>query len=231
MVIRAFSMPNSSPSAKDTPLRLTRRSLFAGTASLAATALAPATLVAQATQDESELTALGRRFEQALGVYRAAQRHFNACERRCLSEGPDPPPILTEAGPLGHLLRIKGSWWSARELHWLLKDEEERASWPEAQAAYAAALAYEARDRRFRRRIGFRVTERAHEGAIDALHDLGDLILTAPAHSRAELAVQGRVVKFWGKPEWWSRQESHADSCERFAARIIDGVIAMAPPP
>jgi hypothetical protein len=223
-------MPNTLPSAKDTPLRFTRRGLFAGTASLAATALAPAAH-ALPTQVEPELTALGRRFEQALGAYRAAQRTFNACERRYLSEGPDPPPILTDAGTLGHLLRIKGSWWSARELRWLLKDEEERASWPEAQTAHAAALAYEARDRRFRRRIGFRAAERAHEDAIDTLHDLGDLILAAPAQSRAGLAVQGRVVKAWGKPEWWSRQRSHADSCERFAARIIDGVIAMAPPP
>ena len=227
MAIRAFSMPNPSPSAKDTPLRLTRRSLFAGTASLAATALVPTACV-QATQGDAEFTALGVRFEQALSVHEAAQRHFNACERRYLSEGPDPPPILTEAGALGHRLRIKGSWWSARELRWLLKDEEERASWPEAQAAYAVALAYEARDRRFRRRIGFRAAERAHEDAIDALQNLSDLILATPAQSRAGLAVQGRVVKAWGKPEWWSGEESHADLCERFAARVIDRVIAAA---
>jgi hypothetical protein len=218
------------PFGKGYSLRLTRRSLFAGTASLAATALAPA---AQAlpTHDEPELTALGAKFEQALAAYEAARRHFNACERCYLSEGPDPPPMLTEAGPLGHLLRIKGSWWSARELRWLLKDDEERASWPAARDAHVAALAYEARDRRFRRRIGFRAAERAHEDAIDTLHELGNLILATPAQSRAGLAVQGRVVKAWGKPEWWSRQASRADACERFAARIIDSVIAATPPP
>ena len=51
-------MPNPSPSAKDTPLRLTRRSLFVGSASLAAATLAPAAL-ALPTQDDAELTALG----------------------------------------------------------------------------------------------------------------------------------------------------------------------------
>jgi hypothetical protein len=211
-------------------LRLTRRSLFAGTASLAATALVPAAHAAP-TQDDAELTALGLKFEQALGVHHAAQRHFNACERRYLSEGPDPPPVLTEAGTLGRLLRIKGSWWSARELRWLLKDESERAVWPAAREAYAAALAYETRDRRFRRRIGLRAAERAYEHAMDALQNLGDLILATPAHSRAGLSVKGRVVKAWGKPEWWSRQASHADACERFAAQLIDGVIAGAPSP
>ncbi len=164
-----------------------------------------------------------------------AQAHFNACERRYLREGPDPPPLLTEAGPLGHLLRLKGSWWAARELRGLLKDESERACWPTARDAYAAALAYEARDRRFRRRIGLRAAERAHEDLIEALHQLSELILAAPVNSRAGLAVKGCAVKAWGKPEWWSEEEGHADACERFAAQIIDGVIAAAssalPPP
>jgi hypothetical protein len=211
-------------------LRLTRRSLFAGTASLAATALASAAL-ARPTQGDAQLTALGHRFEQALGVHDAAQAHFNACERRYLSEGPDPPPVLTEAGTLGHLLRIKGSWWSARELRWLLRDESERAVWPVAREVYAVALAYEARDRRFRRRIGLRAAERAHEDAMDAMENLGDLILATPAHSSLGLAVKGRAVKAWGKPEWWSSEECHADTYERFAAQLIDGVIAGAPSP
>jgi len=80
-------MPNATPSAKDSPLRLSRRGLFAGSASLAATTLAPAAL-ALPTRDEPELTALGAKFEQALGVFEAAEAHFNACERRYLREGP-----------------------------------------------------------------------------------------------------------------------------------------------
>jgi hypothetical protein len=40
--------------------------------------------------------------------------------------------------------------------------------------------------------------------------------------------VQARTVKAWGKPEWWSMDENHADACERFAARMIDRVIAAA---
>jgi len=208
-------MPNTSPSAKDTPLRLTRRSLFAGAASLAATTLTPA---AQAlpTQGEPELTALGAQFEQALGDYRAAQRHFNACERRYLSEGPDPPPILTEAGPLGHLLRIKGSWWSARELRWLLKDDEERASWPEAQVAHAAALAYEARDRRFRRRIGFRAAERAHEGAIDALHTVAAAFIAAGAVA----PVAGVLYGLTALPITPARMLALASACLAFGIGI-----------
>src|SRR5881227_1751322 len=122
-----------------TPVRFTRRSLFAGSASLAATALVSAAL-ALPTQSDAELTALGAKFEQALGVYRAAQAHYNACERRYLREGPDPPPILSEEGALGDLLRVRGSWWTARELRWLLKDESERVHWPAAREAYAAAL-------------------------------------------------------------------------------------------
>ena len=55
------------------------------------TALAPAAPLAQPTQAESELTALGARFEQALAAHEAAQSHFNACEARFLAECPDPP--------------------------------------------------------------------------------------------------------------------------------------------
>src|SRR3954451_17074235 len=102
-------MPNPPVPATDTPLRLTRRGLVAGSASLAATALAPAAL-ALPTQDHAELTALGTKFEQALGVFEAAETHYNACERRYLRESLDPPPILCEEGPLGDLLRDRGSW-------------------------------------------------------------------------------------------------------------------------
>jgi hypothetical protein len=90
------------------------------------------------------------------------------------------------------------------------------------------ALAYEARERRFARRIGLRAAERAHHAAIEAVEELSHGILRLDARSSAGLAVQARAVKAWGKPEWWSEEESHADACERFAACVIDRVIAAA---
>jgi hypothetical protein len=171
---------------------------------------------------DAELTALGRRFEQALGVHEAAQRAFNDCERCYLRDCPDPPDSLTSAGPLGGLLRHKDSWWTARELGGLLRDEEHRAEWPDALAALRIALAYEARERRFRRKLGLRGAERACDAANDALDDLAALILAAPARSPAGLAVKAHVTKLWGKPEWWSPEASHADPYERFAAEILD---------
>lgn len=221
-------MPNPSPSAKDTPLpALTRRGLLAGTASLAATTLAPAAPLAQPTHTgDAELTALGARFEQALAAHAAAQRHFNECEKRYLAQGPDPPEALTSAGPLGRLLDHDWCYWSARELRALLRDPELRADWRAVRATLPVALKHEARDRRFRRLIGLRAAERAHEEAIEALDALAVQIVDTPAHTRAGLAVKARAVKAWGKPEWWSEQASHADPYERFAADIIDGVIA-----
>jgi hypothetical protein len=81
------------------------------------------------------------------------------------------------------------------------------------------ALAYEARERRLARRIGLRAAERAYHHAIDAMEELSHDILRVNARSSAELAVQAHAVKAWGKPEWWSEEESHADPYERFAAR------------
>jgi hypothetical protein len=104
----------------------------------------------------------------------------------------------------------------------LLRDEERRAEWPEARAALRVALAYEARERRFRRKLGLRAAERAYHAAIHALDDLAALILAAPARSPAGLAVKARATKLWGKPEWWSEEASHADPYERFAAQILD---------
>ena len=206
-------------SAKDDAVPVTRRTLIAGTASLAATALARAAPLMRPTQEpDAELTALGRRFEQALGVHEAAQRAFNDCERCYLRDCPDPPDSLTSAGPLGGLLRHKDSWWTARELGGLLRDEEHRAEWPDALAALRIALAYEARERRFRRKLGLRGAERACDAANDALDDLAALILAAPARSPAGLAVKAHVTKLWGKPESWSPEASHADPYERFAA-------------
>jgi hypothetical protein len=204
-------------------LPIARRTLMTGTASLAATALAPAAPLARPTQEpDAELTALGRRFEQALGIHEAAQRAFNDCERRYLQDCPDPPDILRSAGGLGAFLRHKDSWWSARELRGLLRDEERRAEWPDVHAALRVALAYEARERRFKRKLGLRGAERAYHAATHALDDLAALILGEPARSPAGLAVKAHVTKLWGKPEWWSEQASHADPYERFAAQVLD---------
>jgi hypothetical protein len=203
-------------------LRLTRRSLFAGSASLAATTLAPTAPLAQPTQAECELTALGLQFEQALAAHEAAQAHFNACETRFLAECPDPPAALTAAGPLAQWLDDGWSYWRSRDLRAFLRDPEHESDWPAAQGALRIALAYEARERRFARRIGLRAAERGYHDAIHAVDELSRDILRVDAHSSAGLAVQARAVKAWGKPEWWSGEESHADPCERFAARMID---------
>jgi hypothetical protein len=211
-------------------LRLNRRALFAGSASLAASALTPAAHALPTQSADAELTALGLRFEQALGVHCAAERHFNDCERRYLHECPDPPQALTQAGPLGRWLKHDWMYWTARNLRAVLRDPDRCADWPAAQDAWRIALAYEARERRFARRIGLRVAERAHEAAIEAVENLSELILAAPARSPAGLAVKGRAVKAWGKPEWWSIDEGHADACERFAAQMIDSVIETPSP-
>lgn len=222
-------MPNPRVPAKDTPLpALTRRGLLAGAASLAATMLTPAAPRALPTHPDAELTALGARFEQALAAHEAAQRHFNACETRYFAEGPDPPEALTFAGPLGRLLDHDWCYWSARQLRGLLRSPELQADWPAANAMLAVALKYEARDRRFRHKIGLAAAERAHGESIETLETLALRILDAGAHTRAGLAVKARAVKAWGKPEWWSAEESHADPYERFAAAIIEGVIAPA---
>jgi hypothetical protein len=69
--------------------------------------------------------------------------------------------------------------------------------------------------------------EPAQSAAGDALDALLPAILAAPAHSLAGLAVKARAVKLWGHPEWWSPQESHADSAERLAAHVLDAVMGM----
>ena len=134
------------------------------------------------------------------------------------------PPELTRAGALGEH-QPEWSCWTARELRSLLRDAGRRADWPAARALLPVALASEARDRRFRRKIGLRAAERAHEAANDALDELSALIFAVP-DSPAARALKGRVVKAWGKPEWWSSGEGHADCHERFAAQVIDAVIA-----
>jgi hypothetical protein len=46
----------------------------------------------------------------------------------------------------------------------------------------------------------------------------------APAHSFAGLAVKTRVVKEWGRPDWW---DDDADTYEQLAAQILDAVIKV----
>ena len=159
-------------------------------------------------------------------MHETAQRHFNACEARFLAECPDLPEALTHAGPLARWLERDWSYGTAGDLRAFLRDPDCRSDWPTAHSVLRMALAYEARERRFARRIGLRAAKRAHEAAIDAAD--GWKILRTDARSSAGLAVQARAVKAWGKPEWWSDEESHAYLYERFAACVIDRVIAAA---
>lgn len=216
-------MPDSPVSAKQLSA-LSRRAVLGGLA------IAPLTVQAQAgptlppTRPDPQLTALGVRFEQAVSVQQAAQRHFNDCEGRYLDQCPEVPPELTRAGALGEYLSHEWCYWTSCELRALLRAPAWRTDWPAARALLPVALASEARDRRFRRKIGLRAAERAHEAANDALDDLSTLILSVP-DSPGGRALKGRVVKAWGKPEWWSSGEGHADCYERFAAQVIDAVI------
>jgi len=225
-------MPESPFAAKSAPLpAITRRGLLAGTASLAVPALGPVVPPsAHPTQDDAELTALGARFEQALSVHHAAQRALNDCERRYVEEGPDPPPILTSAGPFGHLLADEKTWWSARALRTLMSHTTHHDVWGDAYAALQAAITYEARDRRFRRRIGLRAAECAYRAAIDVMEALSLQIFAAPARTLTGLAIKGRTVKAWGRPEWWSREPWDTDIYERLAAEVIDQVIHIGGP-
>src|SRR5437764_1948516 len=125
-------------------------------------------------------------------------------------------------GPLARWLAHDWMYWTSRELRAVLRNPDRASDWPAAQSTLRIALAYEVRERRFKRRIGLRAAERTYRAAGDALDALGDEILSANARSCAGFAVKGRAVKAWGKPEWWSKEVGHADSCERFAAWVID---------
>jgi hypothetical protein len=215
--------PGASPA-------LSRRGLIAAAAGLAAATLSPAAAaMPQPTQSpDAKLTALGAQFEQGLVAQQQAWQHLQDCEERYLQEGPVPPEALTGVGPLGTLLDRGDSWWNARELRWLLRTERRRSVQREARALLKVALAYEARDRRFQRKIGVREAECAHRAASRALDDLGRVILLTPANSTCGLAVKARAVKAWGKPDWWSTEDSHADTYERIAAEVLDAVSASA---
>src|SRR5256885_1245724 len=82
--------------------------------------------------------------------------------------------------------------------------------------------------RRAKRKTNLRAVEAAHNAAIDAIGDVGGLVLAAPARSLVGLAVKARVIKIWGRREWWDPVEGDADTYERLAAQIIDAVAAAA---
>jgi hypothetical protein len=211
---------------------LSRRSLLAGTAAAATASAGTGVLRADSsgatgTASDAELLDLTQIFARALAAYQAARAHYNDCEDRYFDRRPCLPEALTESGPLGHLLP---SWlhWSATELRQILKNSEHRDLWDEARTALALARVYEAGVRRAKRETGVAAAEAAHNAAIDHIGDVSQRILAAPGRSLARLALQARVVKTWGKPEWWDTGEDRADTYERLAAQILDVVIALA---
>lgn len=207
---------------------LSRRSLLVGTAASAGTsALGAGSPDVIGIDPDGELLDLRQTFAQALAAYQTARVHYNQSEKLYFARRPDPPEALTECGPLGHLLP---SWlhWSAAELRQILKNPEHRDLWHEARAALALARTYEAGARRAERETGVAAAEAAHDAAIDHLADVSQRILAAPGRSLAQLALKAHVVKTWGKPQWWDPGEDRADTYERFAAQMIDAVIALA---
>jgi hypothetical protein len=205
---------------------LSRRTFLLGTAAAAvATNTAPAD-VPRATEPDAELIGLERTFQQALDTYEAARQRFNRCEEQYFDLCPCLPEALTSDGPLGHLL----SWshWSATDLRRMLKDPERRDVWDEANKALAIAKAYEAAVRRAKRKTKLAAVAAAHNATIDAIGKVGELILAAPAQSLEGLAVKARMIKTWGRREWWDGEDGDADTHERLAAQIIDAVMAAA---
>ncbi|HEV7693434.1 MAG TPA: hypothetical protein VGO52_21555 [Hyphomonadaceae bacterium] len=215
------SLNTEPPRATD---GLSRRTFLVGTM-VAALATSTASADApRATEPDAQLIDLERTFQQALDTYEAARQRFNRCEEQYFDLCPCLPEALTSDGPLGHLL----SWshWSAADLRRMLKNHKHRDVWDEVHKALAIAKAYEAGRRRAKRKTNLRAVEAAHNAAIDAIGDVGGLILAAPAQSLESLAVKARVIKTWGRREWWDREDGDADTYERLAAQIIDAVVA-----
>jgi hypothetical protein len=222
-------MPKSSiPANGNFASSFTRRQLLVGGASAAATAAVPATAAAPPEPDPA-LATLAWQFADALATYTAAERHRNACERRYLEEGPDPPMALTRTGPLGKLIKREWEWWSETDLRWLIADRARRKHWAAARRLLPVAQAHKRKAQRFARACGLPAAEAAQAAASDALADLAELILAVPARSPEALALKARAVKAWGKPDWWSANPNHADPYERLAAQVLDGVMEMAP--
>src|SRR2546430_16731713 len=212
---------------------VTRRRLLAGTLATASAALTVAAVPADALpaagiEPDAELIGLERTFHRALDAYETARQQYNRCEDRYFDLRPCLPEALTGDGPLGHLLFDEGSHWRAADLRRLLKNPEHQDVWEAVRAALTIARAYETGVRRAKRETQVVAAEAAHNAAIDALGEVGVLILDAPARSLAGLAVKARVVKTWGKPDWWDPIEGRADTYARLAAEILDAVAAMA---
>jgi hypothetical protein len=209
---------------------LTRRNVFLALA----TATAAATAVSGAAPGLSEhgapanpdadLLALGNSLNRALAACETARLHFNACEDRYLSGGPDPPAALTADGPLGHLLAHRWQWWQAADLREILRDRGRRKYWKAARAALPLARKHAAQDRAFKRKTNVAAAERAYHAALHHIDEVSGQILAAPATTSAGLAVKARAVKIWGRPEWWT---GDADTYELIAAQIIDTVMAQ----
>jgi hypothetical protein len=203
---------------------LTRRSLLVGLAASSGVS-APAAVPAQASNldPDSALTALMRAFEQARAAYETAQRHYNDCEGRYFDLKPKAPEALTIRGPLGHLNSSQYDVWRACELRALLKDKELTELWDDARVLLPLARRYEARIARLKRATNVAAAEAAHHAALDRVADVTGAMLSVTARSLAGLAIKARIVKHWGKPDWW---DDGADTYERLAAQIIDAVIA-----
>jgi hypothetical protein len=105
----------------------------------------------------------------------------------------------------------------------LLKDEDLTELWNDARAALPLARRYEARLRRLKRATDVAAAEAAHHAALDRVADVTKAMLSVTADSLSGLAIKARIVKHWGKPDWW---DSDGDTYERLAAQIIDAVIA-----
>jgi len=207
---------------------MTRRKLLVGSAAVALTAITASTDAPRAAEPDAELVGLARTFQQALDAYEAARQHYNWCEDRYFDLRPCVPKALTGDGPLGHLLFDESSHWRGADLRRMLKNSEHQHVWEAVREALTIARAYESEVRRARRETQVVAAEAAHNASIDALGEVGVLILDAPAGSLAGLAVKARVVKTWGKPDWWDPIEGRADTYERLAAEILDAVMAMA---
>lgn len=220
-------MPNPCVPASAVALpSLTRRNLLLGLAAASTGAGVPAGLARAAGDADAALTALMGTFEQSLAAYETARRYYNICERRYFDLHPDPPKALTVRGRLGHLLYSRWDVWQAADLRRLLKDRKQRALWEAARAALPLARAYEAQIKAAKRKTDVVAAEAGNNAAIDRVAEVSKAILAAPARAVSGLAVKARVVKRWGKPEWWSR--GGGDTYERLAAQIIDAVIAAA---
>lgn len=217
-------MPDARVAASDAVLpSLTRRSLLAGLAATSAVPGAPAALPTPPDSDAA-LADLMRAFDEARTTYEIAQHHYNDCEGRYFDLKPDPPETLTIGGPLGHLHSSQYDIWRACQLRALLKDEELTELWDDARALLPLARRYEARLRRLKRATGVRVAEAAHNAALDRVADVTQAMLRVTARSLGGLAIKARIVKHWGKPEWWD--DDGPDTYEHLAAQIIDAVIA-----